>query len=97
MVFSCGEVIADLIEMENGTYKFCVGGAPLNVAYIINKLGGNVIFCGNVGDDALGKQIIDFIKGSRMSLEYLSIDKNRNTSIAFVNSQKKRGKNFYVC
>lgn len=94
MIFSCGEVIADLIEIENGAYKFCVGGAPLNVAYIINKLGGNVIFCGNVGDDALGRQIIDFVKKSRMPIDYLSIDKERNTSISFVNNQKNGERTF---
>ncbi len=94
MIFSCGEVIADLIEVDNNEFKFCIGGAPLNLAYVINKLEGNVIFVGNVGDDALGKEIIDFVKKSRMQTELISIDKNRNTSMSFVKNSKNGERNF---
>ena len=94
MIFSCGEVIADLIEVDNNEFKFCIGGAPLNLAYVINKLEGNVIFAGNVGDDALGKEIIDFVKKSRMQTELISIDKNRNTSMSFVKNSKNGERNF---
>lgn len=94
MIFSCGEVIADLIEVEQDKYKFCVGGAPLNVSYIINKLGGSVIFVGNVGDDILGKQIIDYVKESKLSTEYISIDKKRNTSMSFVTNAKNGERTF---
>lgn len=94
MIFSCGEVIADLIEIDKGEYKFCVGGAPLNVAYIINQLDGDVIFVGNVGEDILGKQIIDFVKQSRMSTNYLFVDSKRNTSMSFVNNSKNGERTF---
>lgn len=94
MIFSCGEVIADLIEVDSGEYKFCVGGAPLNVSYIVNKLGGNVIFVGNVGDDILGKQIIDFVNESKLPTKYISIDKKRNTSMSFVTNSRNGERNF---
>ena len=38
-----------------------IGGAPLNVAYHLNKLGVDTQFITKVGGDEMGKQIIKFI------------------------------------
>ena len=38
-----------------------IGGAPLNVAYHLNKLGVDTQFITRVGGDEMGRQILEFI------------------------------------
>ena len=54
-----GEALVDLLEDARGgerVYREAVGGAPLNVAVGIARLGGAVEFVGSLGEDVLGRR-----------------------------------------
>jgi sugar/nucleoside kinase (ribokinase family) len=70
-----GEALVDLLDTEHGgerVYRPAIGGAPLNVAVGIARLGaaGDVRaeFVGSVGDDALGERITDFLVGAGVGI-----------------------------
>ena len=59
-----GEALIDLLDGECGghrVYRQVIGGAPLNVAVGIARLGEDVEFVGSVGDDKLGERIAAFL------------------------------------
>jgi fructokinase len=61
-----GEALIDLLEGEHDgqpVFRQVVGGAPLNVATGVARLGGRVEFLGSVGDDAFGRRILEFLAG----------------------------------
>ena len=91
MILCIGEILADLIgNKENGVMRYLryPGGAPLNVACGIKKLGGNVGFIGSVGDDIIGNYLLDFCES--IKFDYLDIfkDNKHNTTLAFVDNDE---------
>jgi fructokinase len=60
-----GEALVDLLETEIGgelTYRQAIGGAPLNVAVGVTRLGGEVQYAGSLSDDVLGDRIAAFLR-----------------------------------
>uniref|UniRef100_UPI001F04D754 PfkB family carbohydrate kinase n=4 Tax=Enterobacterales TaxID=91347 RepID=UPI001F04D754 len=53
-VWSLGDAVVDLIPLQNMQYEACAGGAPVNVAAGVAKLGQQSGFIGRVGEDAFG-------------------------------------------
>ena len=97
MILSIGEILADLIGEYNGAtvkYERFVGGAPLNVACGIKKLGGSVGFVGSVGDDIIGHYLRNFC--SELQFDYLDIylDPKHNTTLAFVENDPNGERSF---
>lgn len=56
------------------------GGAPMNVAYHLNKLGVNGTLISRVGEDQNGEELLDFIKSKGLSTEFCQKDAHYNTS-----------------
>ncbi|WFE27925.1 carbohydrate kinase [Solwaraspora sp. WMMD791] len=60
-----GEALIDLLDGEcdgEPVYRQVIGGAPLNVAVGVARLGGTVEFAGALGDDALAERIRRFLR-----------------------------------
>jgi fructokinase len=60
-----GEALVDLLETERDgelIYRQVIGGAPLNVAVGATRLGGEVRYCGSLGDDTLSDRIVEFLR-----------------------------------
>jgi fructokinase len=60
-----GEALIDLLDGKcDGApvYRQVIGGAPLNVAVGVARLGGAVEFAGSLGDDALAERIRQFLR-----------------------------------
>jgi fructokinase len=60
-----GEALVDLLETEIGgelIYRQAIGGAPLNVAVGVTRLGGEVQYAGSLGADVLGDRIAAFLR-----------------------------------
>jgi fructokinase len=60
-----GEALVDLLETEIGgelSYRQAIGGAPLNVAVGVTRLGGEVQFAGTLSNDILGDRIAAFLR-----------------------------------
>ncbi|MEH1017791.1 PfkB family carbohydrate kinase [Micromonospora sp. CPCC 206060] len=61
-----GEALVDLLDGRHDgepVYRQMIGGAPLNVAVGVVRLGGAVEFVGSLGDDVLAGRIRDFLDG----------------------------------
>lgn len=56
------------------------GGAPMNVAYHLRKLGVDASLISRVGDDEPGKELIDFIASIEIPAENIQIDPEQHTS-----------------
>ncbi|MBR5144557.1 MAG: carbohydrate kinase [Clostridia bacterium] len=87
MLLCIGEILADMIgEEKNGniTYERKAGGAPFNVACALRKFGADVKFVGSVGDDLVGRFLINYAIGQGMDTTYIHLDTEHNTTLAFV-------------
>ncbi|BBH67133.1 fructokinase [Actinoplanes sp. OR16] len=59
-----GEALIDLLEAESGgeqIYRQAIGGAPLNVAVAVARLGGAVEYAGSLSEDVLGERMAAFL------------------------------------
>jgi len=64
-----GEALIDLLEGECGgeaVYRPAVGGAPLNVAVGVARLGGAAEFIGSISTDTLGERAHQFLTTNRV-------------------------------
>jgi len=86
-------------EEKNGTttYERKAGGAPFNVACALKKFGAKVKFVGSVGDDLIGSFLINYAMAFGMDTTYIYQNKERNTTLAFVelNAEGERSFCFY--
>ncbi|MFI6262830.1 carbohydrate kinase [Micromonospora sp. NPDC051006] len=67
-----GEALVDLLDTECGgapVYRQAIGGAPLNVAVGVARLGGAAQFVGSFGDDALAGRIRAFLTAAGVGLD----------------------------
>ena len=87
MILCVGEILVDMIgKTMNGqtVYERKAGGAPFNVCAAINKSGGKSDFVGTVGDDNMGRFLLDFVSANGIDNSYIHIDSKHNTTLAFV-------------
>ena len=63
-----GEALIDLVERAGTVRTEHVGGSPLNVAVGLARLGRQVDFLTNIGADARGRRISDYVKSSGVQL-----------------------------
>lgn len=70
-----GEVLWDVLPEGKKP-----GGAPMNVAYHLNRLGIASYMVSRVGDDPLGEELTMFLKKMGLSTEYIQLDKDQKTS-----------------
>jgi fructokinase len=82
-VLCYGEVVTDLIQQRRGIFKCKVGGAPLNVAVGLSRLGENAIYMGSVGDDWFGKNTLAYLKENKIK-HRVSLSPDFPTRIAVV-------------
>lgn len=83
MILSIGEILADIVAYGDNL-KMKVGGAPFNVAAGIAAAGGKSIFLGRVGNDLVGRFLIERSAFYGIDTIDIQIDENRNTTLAFV-------------
>ena len=87
MILSVGEILLDMIGSETPSgidFDSHAGGAPLNVAASVAKLGGKAYFVGSVGDDIPGQYLKRFVKTLPLEGFRLETIAGRNTTLAFV-------------
>lgn len=97
MLLCIGEILADMIgEEKNGitTYERKAGGAPFNVACALKKFGSDVKFVGSVGDDLIGRFLIKYAGDFGMDTTYIHQNKDRNTTLAFVELNRDGERSF---
>ena len=78
-VVSIGEVLFDVYPLARH-----MGGAPLNFAYHMHRLGAEVFLASRVGTDAEGEQICSFLERSGMSKKLIQHDSLHPTGTVHV-------------
>jgi fructokinase len=63
-----GEALIDIVEREGRVEGEHVGGSPLNVAVGLARLGRDVDFLTNIGTDARGVRIAEYLESSGVQL-----------------------------
>ena len=79
-VICFGEVLWDILP--SGALP---GGAPLNVAYHLKKLGINPALISRIGLDDYGKRLINLLSESGVTTEYFDVDYDHPTGLVYAN------------
>jgi len=78
-----GEILWD--KLPSGKVP---GGAPLNFAYRFNSFQNSLSIISKVGDDLLGKELIEFLKKNKLDTEHIQISKILKTGEVNVSIDK---------
>ena len=84
-IYIYGEVLFDCFT--NGEDK--LGGAPFNVAWNLKGLGLNPKMITSIGNDTLGKKILDMMKIWDIDISYVNIVEDKKTGNVQVSVDKK--------
>jgi len=89
-IYTIGETVYDII-FENGQIKAGKpGGSMLNASVSLGRLGYDVCFISEVGNDDLGKLIVDFLDENGVNTSFLDrfSDGKTPVALAFLDEQK---------
>lgn len=64
------------------------GGAPMNVAYHLKKLGCNPAMITRVGSDDYGKDLVKLLSEQNISTDYFQVDAIHNTGVVYAKPDK---------
>ena len=74
-----GEVLFDVFPNHKK-----IGGAPLNVALRLASLGANTQIISRIGNDAIGKELLQFIEDNNVTTTTIQVDNSHNTGEVIV-------------
>lgn len=99
-IISLGEALIDFIPLDenNTTYQKSPGGAPANVAVGLSRLGVKSTFVGKVGEDVLGRFLIDTLKDYGVRTNQMLMTPDVRTGVVFVTNGEdgERSFDFYI-
>lgn len=100
-VISIGEALIDFIPHEKGgalkdvsNFFRVAGGAPLNVAAAVAKLGGKSQILTKLGVDGFGDHILEEVKVLGVDISKVLRTKEANTALAFVSLKEDGERDF---
>ena len=100
-IISIGEALIDFIPNEKGVslkdvenFLRVAGGAPLNVAATVAKLGGKSQILTKLGIDSFGDHIIEEVKPLGVDTSKVLRTKDANTALAFVSLKEDGERDF---
>ena len=100
-VIAIGEALIDFIPHEKGralnnveNFLRVPGGAPLNVAAAVAKLGGKSQMLTKLGQDGFGDSILNEVKPLGVDVSRISRTKEANTALAFVSLREDGERDF---
>lgn len=92
MILFVGELLADMIAEESletaKHFEMKVGGSPGNIASYLSQLGVKARILSRVGNDIIGKRIINKLRQKGVDTSYIQIDKEYGTTLVFVQKTK---------
>jgi len=83
-VICFGEVLWDILP--SGPLP---GGAPMNVAYHLKKLGTEPAMITRIGNDDYGKKLHDIVSSNGITTEYFTVDDEYPTGLVYANPNDK--------
>jgi fructokinase len=100
-ILSIGEYLMDMLPDIRGkalndvqSFIKMPGGAPMNVAVAIKRLGGNVSVMTQVGSDPFGLFLREILKKENIDTTYVYETKEYKTSLAFVSLDEHGERDF---
>lgn len=100
-VISIGEALIDFIPHEKGkalkdvsNFLRVAGGAPLNVAAAVSKLGGSSQMITKLGEDGFGDHILEEVSPLGVDISKVLRTKEANTALAFVSLKEDGERDF---
>ena len=93
-VWSLGDAVVDLIPLQNMQYEACAGGAPVNVAAGVAKLGQPSGFIGRVGEDAFGHFMQKTLFDLNVDTSAMEFDELHRTSTVLVSLHENGEREF---
>ena len=70
-IYAVGETLLDVIFRHNQPVSATPGGSMLNTAVSLGRLGTEVSFVSDYGQDHVGKIIDDFLNGNRVDTTFV--------------------------
>ena len=97
MIFTLGESVLDIIFEQGRATSSTPGGAMLNTAVSLGRLGCNVFIISEISDDLCGNLILNFLRDNNVRTDFLTLHKTGKTTVAmaFLNKQKDAKYDFY--
>jgi len=86
-----GEILFDIYANSK-----CLGGAPFNFLYHINRLTGSGEIISRVGKDELGNEALNFLTSKGLIIDTIQIDNEHETGIANVTLDEKGVPTFMI-
>ncbi|BBV09585.1 TPA: aminoimidazole riboside kinase [Providencia stuartii] len=93
-VWSLGDAVVDLIPLHSMQYEACAGGAPVNVAAGVAKLGIPSGFIGRVGEDAFGHFMQKTLFDIGVDTSAMEFDERYRTSTVLVSLHENGEREF---
>lgn len=87
-----GEVLWDMLP--NGKKP---GGAPMNVAIHLKKLGEFPIVVSRIGNDAQGEELKQFLAANGLQTQYIGTDEKLPSSEVLVNLDESKNATYEIC
>ena len=84
MILSIGEILTDINNTSSNEYACFAGGAPFNVAVNAKRAGAKTGFIGRVGNDVMGRFLLNQSKKAELDFLDIQTDSVKNTTLAFV-------------
>jgi fructokinase len=96
-IYAIGETVLDILIKGNHPMAIKAGGACLNTAVTLGRLGIRVNFIGEYGVDEVGNFIDNFLKDNNVSTEYVYryYDGKSALALAFLNENNDANYDFY--
>jgi len=92
-VLCYGEVVIDLVPKADGSMVYKVGGAPLNVAVGLRRLGVDTTFVCCVGDDWFGRSAVGYLKSNKIR-RYIEAKPGVATRMAVLSHDERKERSF---
>lgn len=96
-IFAIGETVYDIIFKNAQPIAAKAGGSMLNTSVSLGRLGLDMNFVSDLGNDIIGDTIISFLSGNGVSTNYIERYTNRKTAIAiaFLDEKNDASYTFY--
>lgn len=96
-VIGIGETILDIIFQNNQPSVAVPGGSVFNGIISLGRMGVNVSFISETGNDRVGNTILEFMRENNVSTEYMSVfpDGKSPVSLAFLDENSDAEYLFY--
>ena len=91
MILVIGEILFDVFGNEKR-----LGGAPFNFAWHLKNLGFPVRCISRIGNDALGKEILNVLKHHRFDIDDIQIDDEHDTGTVTVQLSASGNPTFHI-